>query len=146
MGRYILSTFLSGLMLVGAVPTAAQVQTTGTISGLADDTANRPYTNYTVQLTDAATGEIVQTTQIDDEGRFAFADVELSRRFLVELVNLRINRVVCTEGPYVLATPDATSRTDVNIDCGAAPAAWWLLLAGSGTAAAIAFAVASPTE
>jgi hypothetical protein len=45
----------------------------------------------------------------------------------------------------VLAT-GAANRTDVNIDCGKAPAALWLLAAGAGTAAAIALATNSTSN
>jgi hypothetical protein len=144
--RRVLSATLVAVLTVGAIPSQIAAQeSVGVISGTADDTAKRPFTDYTVQLSDAATGEVVQTVKVDEFGGFSFSNVELSKRFLVELVNVKINHVICTEGPFVLTTPNASVRRDVNIDCGAPPAAWWLLVAGAGTAAAIAFAVASPS-
>jgi hypothetical protein len=54
--------------------------------------------------------------------------------------------VVCSEGPYTLKAPDQEVKADVNIDCGATPAALWLLAAGAGTAAAVATATASGSK
>ena len=125
-------------------PSFAQ-QTNGIISGTADDEAKQPYADYSVQLRDAATGQIINTAQLNDQGRFSFENVGLSRRMLVELVNVKEKDIVCTEGPFVL-TPQGVSRTDVNIDCGKVPAAFWILAAGAGTAAAIALADQSPSQ
>jgi hypothetical protein len=142
--RKLQAIFLAAVMAAGAAPSFAQ-QSNGTISGIADDEANRPYSNYSVQLRDAATGQVVSTTNLTDQGRFTFENVGLSRRLLVELVNLKDKDIVCTEGPFTL-TPQGTMRTDVNIDCGKVPAAFWLLAAGAGTAAAIALADESPSQ
>jgi hypothetical protein len=38
------------------------------------------------------------------------------------------------------------ARNDVNIDCGVKPAALWVILAGAGTATAIAITQASPSQ
>ncbi len=123
---------------------AAQ-QTTGSISGKASDEARQPFSDYAVQLRDASTGQIASTVPLDTKGLFTFADVELQRQFLVELYNTKENKLICTEGPYVLAT-QLPNKTDVNIDCGRAPAALWLLAAGAGTAAAIAIATTSASQ
>ena len=133
---------LAAVMAVGLTPTFAQ-QTNGIISGTADDEAKQPYSDYSVQLRDAATGQVVNTTQLNDQGKFSFESVGLSRRLLVELVKEK--NTVCTEGPFVL-TPQGVSRNDVNIDCGKVPAAFWILAAGAGTAAAIALADESPSQ
>jgi hypothetical protein len=116
----------------GAVPAlvAAQAQATGTIAGRANDEAKKPYTDYTVRLRDAASGLIAGTTPLDQDARFTFNTVTLSTRYVVELFNTKKNKVVCTEGPYAL-TPSALNKLDVNINCGATPAAWWLLVAGA---------------
>jgi hypothetical protein len=144
LARRVLCSLLAGLLATGTSTLVAQTPP-GVISGAADDTARTPYADYVVQLSEAATGKIVQTVKLDDKGMFAFSNVEMSTRYLVELVDTKINRVVCAEGPYALTAPNTVARTDVNIDCGAVPAAWWLLVAGAGTAAAVAFAVASPS-
>lgn len=131
-------------LLMGGTPALAQ-QATGTIAGKATDEARQPYSDYSVQLRDAASGQIAATAPLSGQGQFSFADLQLSRRFLVELFNTRESKVVCTEGPYVLAA-GAPNKTDVNIDCGKAPAALWLLAAGAGTAAAIALATNSTSN
>jgi hypothetical protein len=131
-------------MAVGMSPAFA-AQATGVIGGKANDEAKKPYNDYTVQLRDAGTGQIVATVPLDAQGKFSFGSVAESTKLLVELYNTKQNKVVCTEGPYTLTT-SVTSKTDVNIDCGKAPAALWLLAAGAGTAAAIAFATRSASQ
>lgn len=136
------------LMAVGLTPAFAQ-QANGVLSGTADDEANQPYSDYAVQLRDPANGQVAGTTPLTPQGRFVFQNVEAGRRLLVELYNTRENRVVCTEGPFVLAasaTAQNASKTDVNIDCGKVPAALWLLAAGAGAAAAIAVATQSTAQ
>jgi hypothetical protein len=142
--RRIVATGLAVLLACGASPLLAQ-QANGSLTGKATDEARQPYSDYQVQLRDAATGQVVSTVPLNAQGQFSFSNLQLSRRFLVELYHARESRVVCTEGPYTLAAT-ATSRTDVNIDCGKAPAAWWLLAAGAGTAAAVALATNSASQ
>lgn len=144
--RRIVAASLALTMALGMSPAIAQQpQAVGTIAGRATDEARRPYSNYVVQLRDAETGQIVGTMPLDAKGGYQFSNLELSRRFLVELFNLRDKQIVCTEGPYPL-TPSVTIRRDVNIDCGAAPAALWLLAAGAGAVAAIAVVTTSASE
>lgn len=131
---------------VGVLPVAAQSQTAaGSLAGRATNEARRPYTNYIVQLRDAENAQIVGTVPLDASGRFQFTSLDLSRRFLVELYNVQARQLVCTEGPYRL-TADAAERNDVNIDCGAAPAALWLLAASTGAVGAIALTMVSQSE
>jgi hypothetical protein len=142
--------FAAGLALSlavgGAHPLLAQQRSTaGAISGKATDEARKPYTDYTVQLRDADTGQIVTTVPLDAKGLYSFSNLELSRKFLVELYSVKDKEIICTEGPYPLA-PSVSVRTDVNIDCGAAPAALWLLAAGAGTVAAVAVATESGSQ
>lgn len=136
---------LVAALTVGAVPAtvnvAAQAQGNGVISGKAADEVKKPG-DFKVQLRDVASGQIVATSPLDPQVRFSFSELALSQRYLVELVKLSNNKVVCAEGPYVL-TPTALAKNDVNINCGANPAAWWLLAAG-GAAAAVALGVRSP--
>jgi hypothetical protein len=135
----ILTIALAAAMALGVTPSLAQ-QANGIISGSADDEANQPYSDYSVQLRDAATGQIVNTAQLNAQGQFSFEKVSLSQRLLVELINVKDKSTVCTEGPYVLA-PGQTSKTNVNIDCGKrVPTSLWILAAGAGTAAAIGLA------
>lgn len=133
-------------LTVGSAPAlvtaATQTPGNGVISGKADE-AKKPYTDYKVQLRDIATSQIVATTTLDPQARFAFNNLALSKKYLVELYNSPQNKIVCTEGPYALSST-LISKTDVNINCGGNPAAWWLLAAG-GAAAAIALGVRSPS-
>jgi hypothetical protein len=142
--RRFLAAGLAALLASGVSPALAQ-QSTGTLAGKATDEARQPYSEYSVQLRDAATGTIEGTTPLTIQGQFSFSELPLSRRFLVELYSTKDSKVICTEGPYVLAT-GSTSKTDVNIDCGKAPAALWLLAAGAGTAAAIALTTNSTSN
>ena len=133
--RKILAIALAAAMASSVTPSFAQ--TNGIIGGKADDEAKKPYSDYSVQLRDPATGQIVSIAQLNTTGQFSFDNVGAGRRMLVELVSLKNKNIVCTEGPFVL-TPTQPSKTDINIDCGnKAPLALWLLAAGAGTAAAI---------
>ena len=136
--RKILAIALAAAMASSVTPSFAQ--TNGIIGGKADDEAKKPYSDYSVQLRDPATGQIVSTAQLSPTAQFSFDNVGASRRLLVELVNVKDKSTVCTEGPFVL-TPTKPSKTDVNIDCGKkVPTSLWLLAAGAGTAAAIGLA------
>jgi hypothetical protein len=135
------------MMTMGLAPLAAQqAVTTGTISGKAVDEAKKPYSNYVVQLRDISTGQIASSQTLDPQGVFAFTNVTLSKRYLVELYSVERSKVVCSEGPYSLTAPSQETKADVNIDCGATPAALWLLAAGAGTAAAVATTTASGSK
>src|SRR5262245_53582242 len=132
----VLALALAAVTAVGVTPSLAQ-QATGIISGIADDEAKKPYSDYSVQLRDAATGQVVNTVALDAAAKFSFDNVGLTRQLLVELVSLKSKQTVCTEGPFTL-TPTATSKTNVKIACGKrVPTAVWLLAAGAGAAAAI---------
>lgn len=122
----------------------AATQATGMIGGKATDEAKKPYSDYSVMLRDVATGQVASTVQLNPQGGFSFGNLELSKRYLVELFSTKANKVVCTEGPYVLSTTLLT-KTDVNINCGTNPAAW-LIAAGAGAAAAIALGIRSASQ
>jgi hypothetical protein len=140
--RRAVAAALVGMLTAGALPVSAQQPVAGSISGKATDEAKKPYTNYAVQLRDAESGQLVNTIPLDTNGRFAFSNLELQKKFLVELLQVKDKKVVCTEGPFPLFS-NAANRSNVNIDCGAAPAALWLLAAGAGTVAAVAVATES---
>ncbi len=141
--RRLLAAWLA--VTLGIAPVLAQ-DPLGTISGRAVDEARQPYANFSVQLRDVANGQVVQTVPLTAQGLFSASKLTLAKRYLVELVDLRARKVVCSEGPYLLSGPEAATRNDVNIDCGASPAALWLILAGAGTATAIAVTKASPSR
>lgn len=143
--KRIVAATLALVLSTVLTPVLAQQQTLGSIAGRATDEARRPYNNYVVQLRDADTGQVVHTTPLDAQGRYQFSDLPLSRHFLVELYNVQEKRMVCTEGPQTL-TADVNTRNDLNIDCGAAPAAAWLLAAAAGAVAAVGVVTQSASE
>lgn len=123
---------------LGTAPLFAQQ---GAIAGRATDEADEPYSNYTVQLRNPQTGDIAGTQVLSAQGEFSFTGLALNQ-YIVELVDTSDdNRVVCTEGPFGVAT-GALSH-DVNIDCGGAPAALWIIAGAAGVAAAVAVATAT---
>ena len=132
----VLAITLAAFMTAGVTPSLAQ-QVNGIISGTADDEAKKPYNNYSVQLRDVATGQIVDSVALNTTGGFSFDKVALGKQVLVELVKGK--DTICTEGPFGL-TQTATSKTNVKIDCNRVPTAAWILAAGAGTAAAIGLA------
>ena len=142
--RRVFAFMLAATLAVGASPAMAQ-QTAGIIAGRAAD-RKLTFSDFAVQLRDAASGQVIGTQPLNAQGQFSFSGVEMSRRVLVELFNTSQNRVVCTEGPFVLNATSLPSKTDVTIDCGRTPAALWLLAAGAGAAAAIAVATRSVSQ
>jgi hypothetical protein len=132
-------------MAVGAAPMMAQ-QAAGVLGGTATDEARAPFTDFSVQLRNPSTGQVVATQPLTEKGLFSFNNVELNQRLLVELVNLKQNKIVCTEGPFMLTAPALTNKSDVSIDCGQPTAALWLLTAGAGAAAAIAIGTRSASR
>ena len=133
---------LAASMTVGLSPAFAQ-QGAGSIGGKATDEAKAPFNRYTVQLRDAASGQVAAVEPLNPQGQFSFSNVEMARRYLVELV--QGNRVLCTEGPFTLSAANP-SRNNVVIECGRKQASQWLLAAGAGTAAAIALATRSASQ
>jgi hypothetical protein len=114
---------------------AQQSLATGVIAGKASDEVKPPYADYTVLLRNVATGQPVGTKVLDQEGKFSFPNLELNQRYLVELIQTKQNKVVCTEGPYGLVVNDRPQKLDVNIDCGKPPALLYILIGGAATAA-----------
>jgi hypothetical protein len=139
----VLAATLAIVMALGSVPALAQQ--IGTIAGKATDEAKQPYSDYAVQLRDVSTGQVVNTLPLNVEGKFSFASVAIARTYLVELVQIKERKIICTEGPYSLTTA-AVSKVDVNISCGKVPVAIWLLAAGAGAAAAVAIATRSSSR
>jgi hypothetical protein len=144
--RRFVAIMLALFMAVGLAPLALAQQTLGILGGKASDEAKKPYEDYSVQLRNPQTGQVVATQPLSAQGQFSFDKVELNQKMLVELFNQRQNKVVCTEGPFVLSAPAQPSKTDVNIDCGKRPTAAWLLAAGAGAASAIAIGTRSASK
>ena len=136
---------LAVLLAGGAQPVLAQTPAPGTLAVKATDEAKKPYTDYVVQLRDVNSGQVANTQPIDTQGQFKFLGAEVPGSYLIELVLVKDKKIVCTEGPFNL-TPSSPSKMDVNINCGKAPAALWLLVAGAGAATAVAIATRSRSK
>ena len=139
--RFVASVLVMA-MAFGSLSATARQSQNGVLAGKATDEAKQPYSNYAIQLRDVGTGQVVSTKALDNQGTFSFGDLTLARAYLVELVQIKEKRIVCTEGPFTL-TQTVGSKLDVNVSCGKVPAAIWLIAAGAGAAAAIAIATRS---
>jgi hypothetical protein len=121
----------------------AQAQpSSGLISGTAKDEAKKPYTDYSVRARDLQQGQIAATTPLDTEGAFSLGNLSTAK-YLVELLN-KDGKVVCTEGPYDLASLPNQMKPGVVIDCNKVPVAWWLV--GIATAAGITAGVTTTKD
>jgi hypothetical protein len=135
-------------LAITSVPMSAQ--NNGLLSGKASDEAKSPYTDYRVDVRDVQSLQVVGTSPLDTQAKFSVASLGLSKKYQVELLRTMENgkaitpKIVCVEGPYEVTTTKL-SYTDININCGTNPAAWWLAAAG-GAAAAIALGVRSPSR
>ncbi|MEQ1731590.1 MAG: hypothetical protein ABL982_24730, partial [Vicinamibacterales bacterium] len=114
-----------------AAPTALFAQQSTSLAGTAKDEAKKPFTEYTVRARDVRAGSIAGTIPLDAQGAFALSGLS-TNNYLLELVN-KDGKVVCTEGPFDLSKQAV--KSDVIVDCGKVPAAWWLV--GAAAAAGI---------
>lgn len=127
-------------MFLSATPTMLFAQQSTTLAGSAKDEAKKPYSDYTVRARDVKIGTISGSGLLDPQGAFSLVGLA-SQNYLVELVN-KDGKVVCTEGPFDLAKQPI--KSDVIIDCGGIPAAWWLV--GAAAAAGITAGVIAATN
>jgi hypothetical protein len=116
---------------LAAVPVALSAQQSTSLAGTAKDEAKKPFGDFTVRARDVRAGTIAGTIALDAQGGFAITGLT-TQKYLVELVN-KNGKVVCTEGPFDLSTQAV--KSDVIIDCGKVPAAWWLV--GAAAAAGV---------
>lgn len=134
------------VLLVGlpAAAAAAPQSVIGSISG-SIDTKNLKPTDYTVRLRDVMSGQIVKTDTLSPTGTFSFTQLPLGKTYMVELVDKASNKVVATQGPFLLSTATSIVKSGVIVSTVAArsSAAMWLLAAGAGTAATVSAATAS---
>ncbi len=134
--RKALAVLVAIALVVAAtpLPVAAQ-QPQGQISGTAKHEAKKPYEEFQVRARIAGAAEIASTVPIDQNANFSLNRLAVGK-YVVELFNVKENKVVCTEGPFQL-TQSVLMKTDVDIDCGRVPLAW-LLLAAAGAAGLVA--------
>jgi hypothetical protein len=126
-------------MVSGSAGNLARAEGTpiGVIAGRATDQVKKPYADYVVRVREVKGGDVVASAPLDPQGRFSVGSLRLTTRYVVELYSERQAKLVCTEGPYTLNVV-ASSKTDVNINCGGSSAAWWLASAIGATTAVIA--------
>lgn len=128
-----------------AVPTALMAQQSTSLAGTAKDEAKKPFTEYSVRARDVKAGSIAGTIPLDAQGGFSLTGLS-TNNYLVELLN-KDGKVVCTEGPFDLSKQ--AIKSDVIVDCGKIPAAWWLVGAAAAagiTAGIVAGGPASPAR
>ena len=114
-----------------ARPPAGQSGQSTTLAGTAKDEAKKPYSEYTARARDVKAGTIGGSTALDAQGAFSLIGLT-TQNYLVELLN-KDGKVVCTEGPFDMSKQ--AIKSDVVVDCGGIPAAWWLV--GAAAAAGI---------
>lgn len=129
-GRFV-AIALAFALASTTVPMALLAQQSTSLAGTAKDEAKRPYTDFTIRARDVKAGSIAGTIPLDAQGNFSLAGLS-TENYLVELVN-KDGKVVCTEGPFDLSRQ--AIKSDVIVDCGKVPAAWWLV--GAAAAAGI---------
>lgn len=127
---FALTLALASSSMSSALLRAAQEN--GALAGKATDKAKQPYSDYVVRVRTVNNPAVVQTVPLTATGTFSFSGLALTQNYLVDLVNTKQNKVVCTEGPYALGS-SMTAKNDINIDCGRNPTAF-LLAAGAGAA------------
>jgi hypothetical protein len=154
--RRILTMVLS-VMLAGVPTFVSALQNTGTLQGTAVRQIHGPYNRYIVRARNlsnreaavgtivwdtALDGQIVGSVPLDANGHFSLGGLLVPGTFLVELYDVEDEKIVCTEGPFVLTGGEVNTLVSLNINivCGRPPAA--LLLAGLAglTAASVALA------
>ena len=132
-------------LAASATPTALYAQQSTSIAGTAEKEAKKPYSDWKVRARDVKGGTVTPATTVANDGKFSLTGLGTSN-YVVELVN-KDNKVVCTEGPFDLSKQAV--KSDVIIDCGKIPAAWWLVGAAAAagiTAGVVALAAASPAR
>jgi len=137
-------TLMFAMTAVTVPSLTAAPQANGILGGTAINEAQKPYTDYRVDLRDVATMQIVATKMLDAQGNFSFGTRTPAKKDKVELFNIKENKVVCEEGPYTL-TASALTKSDVDINCGRNPAVYFIT-AAAVAAAAIALGVRSKSQ
>ena len=136
---------LAFALAASAAPTAVFAQQSTSIAGTAESQAKKPYSDWKVRARDVKAGTVSPSVTLGSDGKFSLTGLTTSN-YAVELLN-KDNKVVCTEGPFDLSKQ--AIKSDVVIDCGKIPAAWWLVGAGAAagiTAGVVALSTTSPSR
>jgi hypothetical protein len=131
---------MSGLI----APPSAQ-SPTGLFEGTAAREAKEPYAEHRVRARVVETALAEGSVRLDNDGRFLLQNLP-PNRYVLELLDPD-SKVICTEGPFVLAPPDAMTLRGIDFSCIHRPAFWWLL--GAATAAGLtagAIAIGAPAS
>lgn len=133
--RKLIALSLALALAIMAVPHVFAAQSAARIGGTAKDEAKKPYEDYQVRARVADGKDIVATVGLDQRAGFELTSLNPGK-YIVELYNTRERKVVCTEGPFNITTPE-TLLQNVEIDCGRVPVAWLLLAAAAGVTTGI---------
>ena len=140
--RKLFALVLSAAMIFGAVPIgaagAARQGQTGTIEGTARDAQQQPLANYTVQLRNVQTGQLVSTGTTSQAGQFTFTSIPPGS-YVVEIVNAA-GEIIGTTAPIAVAAGTVATVTVMASAAGAMAAAGGagFGIFGLGTAASAA--------
>ncbi len=141
--RQLTALALAFVLACFAGPLAFAQQPAGRLAGSAKDEAKKPYTDYTVRARAVTTGQIAARADLDAAAKFVLPNLA-DDKYLVELVQTKTNKVVCTEGPFTL-TPAAPAKDNVNISCGIKNA-YWLLAAAAAAGVTAAIVTRGPAS
>jgi hypothetical protein len=131
--RQIVCVAVAAALCAAAIPAPlAGQQGAGQITGTADKEAKKPYDDYVVRARAVRAGQIAATVNLDPSSAVFSVAGLVPDIYMIELVNRKNGKVVCTEGPFEL-TNTAITKTDVVIDCQKIPVAWLLVGAAAAT-------------
>jgi len=138
-------------VLLAGLPAAATAAVPQSVIGSLSGSVNSKTLSagsYTVRLRDVMSGQIIKTEALGAQGQFSFTELPLGHKYLVELYDTTLNKVVATQGPFLISTATSVVQTGVMVSTVATkvPAALWLLAAGAGTASAVAVATQSASR
>lgn len=136
---------LAFTLAASAAPTVLFAQQSTSIAGTAEEEAKKPYSDWQVRARDVKSNTVSPAVALGSDGKFSLQGLT-SANYSVELLN-KEGKVVCTEGPFDLSRQ--AIKSDVIIDCGKVPAAWWLVGAAAAagiTAGVVALGDSSPSR
>jgi hypothetical protein len=116
MRRFVAIALASLLMLANAPQILAAARATGTLTGIATNTAGQPLADHSVRIRDVRTGDVVATSRTGANGAFLVATLDAGS-YVVEIVDLA-GRIV---GVSTIATVAAGRTATVTVTAAASP-------------------------
>jgi hypothetical protein len=116
MRRFIAVALASLLMLANAPQILAAAKATGTLTGVARNTAGQPLADHSVRVRDVRTGDVVGTSRTAANGAFLVAALDTGS-YVVEIVDLA-GRIV---GVSTIATVTAGGTATLTVTAAASP-------------------------